>query len=126
MRMLFKYRFKNELRINAIFCEVDYIPSYGLINNKKKFYLLPTAVFILMRKLEKSESRYELDDEFFRLAVKHMYELVIKHSEIKDVHPKYISQEENQIKEYASSLWIRLTEDKDKCEKGFVVAHTNQ
>lgn len=108
MRQLFKLRFRNELRFNAVYVDSLYIKGYGFMNQKVKAHLLETSEFVLMRKLEKHETPNNLTSSYFDRARLHIRDLVEQVAIDVDINPKYIQQERDQIEEFGGRLSRRL------------------
>lgn len=108
MRMLFKYRYKNELRLNGVKKYIEYIKSYGLVLKDRKYYTKKIAIFLIMRKLIKVEERFNHEKQFYLLALEQIKALVNKYSIEMDINTMFIKRDEIEVLKYGKELWKRI------------------
>lgn len=105
IKTLFKYRYRNEIKMVGAKLNTFYVDDYGFINRDMTYYSINMAVVLVMRNLIKREKAFDHADTFYKKTVEHVKDLIVSKSVEVDLHPQYISWESKEAKKIGQKVW---------------------
>lgn len=105
IKTLFKYRYKNEIKMVGAKLHTSYVNDYGFVNRNMTYYTINMAVVLVMRNLIKREKAFDHPDSFYEESVEFVKDLVNTRAVDVDLHPKYLAWESKEAKKIGQKVW---------------------